>query len=517
MPMHASTRDGRFPYGSVTDCRGGSTISRRCIQLFREGTGAYLAAGRVTCRIVEPPRTCLSTHWLIGASIRFSGCPATASTASSKRCERGSSASGSFVARHEEAAAFMACAYAKWTGRLGVCLATTGPGGVHLLNGLYDAKFDRAPVLAITGLPYHDLQQTFTQQDIDHVRLFQDVAELHDARSCGAAHVATGRRRSRAARRWRGAAWRTSRFRSTCRSRTSKRTSRRRATWPAPRVGVRAAEMAPDPRTRLARAAEILNAGKRVAILAGQGALGARRSCEHSPNCSARRSSRRCSARRSCRTIIRYVTGGVGFLGARPSQQVFEECDTLLIVGSTFPYIEYYPKPGQARGVQIDIDATRIGLRFPGRSAASSAMRGARSGAADRACCRSHDRAFPRAGAGVEGRVVPALDGGRRRPGQPMKPQRVARDLSERLAPDAHHRRRLAGTTPGWPHSTARSRREPALRGLGHAGVDGRRAAVRDCGALAYPGRQVVAIRRRRRIVDVAWRSSRPACAIGCP
>ena len=89
------------------------------------------------------------------------------------------------VARNEEGAAFMACAYAKWTGKLGCCLATTGPGGVHLLNGLYDAKFDRAPVLAITGLPYHDLMQTSTQQDIDHVRLFQDVA-THSAAVTGA-------------------------------------------------------------------------------------------------------------------------------------------------------------------------------------------------------------------------------------------------------------------------------------------------------------------------------------------
>src|SRR6195952_2326903 len=90
--------------------------------------------------------------------------------------------------RHEESAAFMACAYAKWTGKIGCCLATTGPGGVHLLNGLYDAKFDRAPVLAITGLPYHDLAQTSTQQDIDHVRLFNDVAE-HSAAITGAAQV----------------------------------------------------------------------------------------------------------------------------------------------------------------------------------------------------------------------------------------------------------------------------------------------------------------------------------------
>src|SRR5215203_2689837 len=92
------------------------------------------------------------------------------------------------VARHEEAAAFMACAHAKWTGRLGCCLATTGPGGVHLLNGLYDAKFDRAPVIALTGLPYHDLLQTWTQQDIDHVRLFHDVAE-HTTAITGAAQI----------------------------------------------------------------------------------------------------------------------------------------------------------------------------------------------------------------------------------------------------------------------------------------------------------------------------------------
>src|SRR3954471_2457132 len=92
------------------------------------------------------------------------------------------------VARHEEAAAFAACAYAKWTGRLGVCLATTGPGGTHLLTGLYDAKFDRAPVLAITGLPYHDLISTYTQQDIDHTRVFQDVAAYTTA-IYGAQHV----------------------------------------------------------------------------------------------------------------------------------------------------------------------------------------------------------------------------------------------------------------------------------------------------------------------------------------
>src|SRR5262245_53488837 len=90
--------------------------------------------------------------------------------------------------RHEESAALMACAHAKWTSKIGCCLATTGPGGVHLLNGLYDAKFDKAPVIAITGLPYHDLVDTFTQQDVDHTKLFSDVA-AYTTRVMSAAHV----------------------------------------------------------------------------------------------------------------------------------------------------------------------------------------------------------------------------------------------------------------------------------------------------------------------------------------
>src|SRR5579859_4782212 len=90
--------------------------------------------------------------------------------------------------RHEEAAAFNACAYAKWTGKLGVCLATSGPGGIHLLNGLYDAKLDRQPVLAITGLQFHDLLHTYTQQDVELDKLFMDAC-VYNGRVMGPAHV----------------------------------------------------------------------------------------------------------------------------------------------------------------------------------------------------------------------------------------------------------------------------------------------------------------------------------------
>src|SRR4051812_26510453 len=176
------------------------------------------------------------------------------------------------VARHEEGAAFMACAYAKWTGRLGCCLATTGPGGVHLLNGLYDAKFDRAPVLAITGLPYHDLMQTSTQQDIDHVRLFQDVAE-HSTAITGARQVAQATALAcRMALARRGVAHLA--FPVDVQEQAMEKDT------PSPRNKVPASDafgierVVPDD-SDIERAARILAAGKKVVILAGQGAAGA--------------------------------------------------------------------------------------------------------------------------------------------------------------------------------------------------------------------------------------------------
>src|SRR3954454_7485185 len=176
--------------------------------------------------------------------------------------------------RHEESAAFMACAYAKFTGRLGCCLATTGPGGIHLLNGLYDAKADRAPVIAITGLPYHDLIDTFTQQDIDHTKLFQDVA-LYSARIMSPAHVENVAAIA-------------------CRTALTRRGVTHLAipvdvqeepeshVKPSARNIAHHTSFASADDLRLphdddiARAAELLNGAKRVAILAGQGAKNAR-------------------------------------------------------------------------------------------------------------------------------------------------------------------------------------------------------------------------------------------------
>jgi pyruvate dehydrogenase (quinone)/pyruvate oxidase len=180
--------------------------------------------------------------------------------------------------RHEEAAAFMACAYAKWTGRLGVCIATSGPGGIHLLNGLYDAKLDGQPVLAVTGLQFHDLLHTHTQQDVELDKLFMDVC-VYNARAMGAAHVQNVVELAcRTALGYRGVA---------------------HVTIP---VDIQDQEVSDDVRSKrnipdhvselmsegahfptegqLGHAAELLNAGKKVVIMAGRGALGARAEVE---------------------------------------------------------------------------------------------------------------------------------------------------------------------------------------------------------------------------------------------
>jgi pyruvate dehydrogenase (quinone) len=265
--------------------------------------------------------------------------------------------------RHEESAALMACAHSKWTGRIGCCLATTGPGGVHLLNGLYDAKFDRASVIAITGLPYHDLIDTFTQQDVDLPRLFADVA-AYSTRIMSATHVENA-------------------VSLACRIACAQHT----VTHVAMPTDVQEQEAEDAERStrnvqhhvsfarqegeripeepEVARALEILNTGKRIAILAGHGALGARDELIELAELLGAPIVKALLGKDVVPDDHPLTTGGIGLLGTRPSQEAFEECDTLLIVGSTFPYVEYYPKPGQARGVQIDRDATRIGLRFP--------------------------------------------------------------------------------------------------------------------------------------------------------
>jgi len=391
--------------------------------------------------------------------------------------------------RHEESAAFMAVAYGKWTGRLGCCLATSGPGGVHLLNGLYDGKCDGVPVLAITGLPFHDLVDTSTQQDVELDALFADVA-AYSTRVMSAAHVANALALAcRTAWAQRGVAHLSIPVDIQEQEiEEAERSDRNLARHVA--FGHDEGEVRP-PAASLDRAAEILRAGKRVAVLAGRGALGARDELL-------------AVAERLGAPIVKALlgkgavpddhamtTGGIGLLGTRPSQEVFEECDTLLIVGSTFPYIEYYPKPGQARVIQIDVRAERIGLRAPvevglvgDAKATLSLLLERLPGATDRAFLQSAQARMAEWRA-LRERIETA-------PGRRMKPQILAREVGRRLAPDA-----LIAVDSG--HNTGLFARFVDLKADQKFAVSGSMASMA-CGvpyaiaaAIAYPGRQVVA------------------------
>ncbi len=263
--------------------------------------------------------------------------------------------------RHEEAAAFAACGYAKYTGRLGVCLATSGPGGIHLLNGLYDAKCDGQPVLAITGHTFHDLIGTHYQQDVDLDKVFMDVA-AYNQRVMGPAHVVNVV----------DEAVKTALAYHTVAHITIpkdiqdwKSDQRSSANVPEHSADLFSAAHPFPSEDSLARAADVINKGSKVAILVGRGCLGARREVLELAKAVAGPVIKALLGKAVVPDANSYTTGGIGLLGTAPSQDALEECDTLIIAGSSFPYIEFYPKPGSARTVQIDISPTRIGLRHP--------------------------------------------------------------------------------------------------------------------------------------------------------
>ncbi|MGI9149834.1 MAG: thiamine pyrophosphate-dependent enzyme [Chloroflexota bacterium] len=334
--------------------------------------------------------------------------------------------------RHEEAAAFMACGYAKFTGRLGVCLATSGPGGIHLLNGLYDAKLDRQPVLAITGMAFHDLIHTFTQQDVELDKLFMDVA-VYNQRIMGLAHVENSVDLAvRAAIGYRGVAHLT--IPADIQEMDSGERSKRNKPHHTSDTPARSA-LVPN-QAGLRQAAEILNAAKKPVILAGQGALDATDQLEQAAELLGAPIVKPLLGKGCVPDSSPYTTGGIGLLGTAPSQDALEECDTLLMVGTSFPYIEFMPKPGQARGVQIDIDPLRIGLRYPvevGLVGDSSATLAALLPLLQ----RHDDRAFLEKAQErmVDWRKLMVERG--TRTDMPMKPQVVAYELNRALSDDA--------------------------------------------------------------------------------
>ena len=264
--------------------------------------------------------------------------------------------------RHEESAAFMACAYAKFTGRLGVCLATSGPGGIHLLNGLYDAKLDQQPVLAITGMQYNDVTNTFSQQDVELDKLFIDVACYNNRVMSGAHMEPTVDLAIRSAIDKRGVAHITIPIDVQQQPLKQSRSERNKPNHTSTR---RAISGNVPSNAELQAAADLINRGKRIAILAGQGALQASDELLQLAETLGAPIVKPLLGKGCVPDDSPYTTGGIGLLGTAPSEEVLEECDTLVMIGTSYPYIEYLPEPGSCACVQIDSNAQRIGLRTP--------------------------------------------------------------------------------------------------------------------------------------------------------
>jgi pyruvate dehydrogenase (quinone) len=264
--------------------------------------------------------------------------------------------------RHEEMAAFMAGGHAKFTGEVGVCIATSGPGAIHLLNGLYDAKLDHMPVVAIVGQQAITALGSDYQQEVDLQSLFKDLAAYVQTivAPAQARHVVDRAMRIAAAERT-----------VTCII-VPNDIQDMPAVESPPRVhgdvysGVGYAKAHPVPdEQELIRAAKVLNAGSKVAILVGAGALGAGDEVAAVANRLGAGVAKALLGKAVLPDDLPYVTGSIGLLGTRPSWEMMNHCDTLLMVGTTFPYSEFLPADGQARAVQIDIAPRNVSMRYP--------------------------------------------------------------------------------------------------------------------------------------------------------
>ncbi len=265
-------------------------------------------------------------------------------------------------ARHEEMSAFEAVGYAKFTGRFGVCTATSGPGAVHLLNGLYDAKLDHVPVLAIVGQTSRSAMGGSYQQEVDLLSLFKDVASEYVQMVTVPEQLP-------------GVLDRAIRVALSERAPTAIiiPSDVQELEYSAPAhafkmvpssIGVDWPTATPGD-AAIARAAEVLNAGQKVAILAGSGARGAREELQQVAELLGAGVAKPLLGKDVLADDLPYVTGSIGLLGTRPSYEMMMGCDTLLTVGSSFPYTQFLPEFDQARAVQIDIDGKYIGMRYP--------------------------------------------------------------------------------------------------------------------------------------------------------
>jgi len=265
--------------------------------------------------------------------------------------------------RHEEMSALQAVGYAKFSGKPGVCLATSGPGAIHLLNGLYDAKLDHVPVVAIVGQTARTARGGSYQQEVDLQSLVKDVASEYSVEVTVAEQLPNAIDR----------AFRTAIARSAptaviipndLQEEPYEPPRHEFKHVPSSKPGLTQPVLTP-PDKELRRAAEVLNAGEKVAILIGQGARDAVAQIRQVADLTGAGVAKALLGKDVLSDDLPYVTGSIGLLGTRPSYELMRDCDTLLIVGSNFPYSQFLPEYGRARAVQIDVDGTRIGMRYP--------------------------------------------------------------------------------------------------------------------------------------------------------
>ncbi len=402
-----------------------------------------------------------------------------------------------FIAmRHEEAAAFAAVGYAKFSGKLGVCLATTGPGAIHLMNGLYDAKMDQQPVLALTGMPYHDLIGTVYQQDVDTARLFTD-ATVFSERIMGPKHVVTMADQAiRLALSRPGPAHlafpndfqdlpaegsdEASPMNRPGESQTGVHTS---PVWSAPRVVPTTSD--------LKRAAQTLNQGGKVAMLIGAGAREARAEVERIADLLGAPIAKALLGKDALPDDHPHTTQTIGVYGTSATHRAMQECDTLFLVGTSFPWISYLPNPQKVRAVQIDRNPERLGLRFPVEvGLAGDARETLR--ALIPLLARKTDRAYL---TGVQETMAEwreLMDTRGASEEMPMRPQAFATEVGRQIADDA-----IITTDSGT--NTLYSARCIPIRGTRRWSCSGLLASM-GCGLpyaigaqIAHPNRQVIA------------------------
>jgi pyruvate dehydrogenase (quinone) len=392
-------------------------------------------------------------------------------------------------ARHEEMAAFMASAYAKFSGELGVCIATSGPGASHLITGLYDARLDHMPVLAIVGQQARTAIGGHYQQEVDLPSLFKDVAGAFVEQASAPAQVrhlvdravriALGERRVTAII-----------LPNDLQELPYEAPARKHGTVHSG-VGFSKPKTVPY-EADLRRAAEVLNSGERVAILVGAGALGATDEVISVADRLQAGAAKALLGKAALPDDLHWVTGSIGMLGTKPSYDLMTECDTLLMIGSGFPYSEFLPKEGKARGVQIDLAPDMLSLRYPMEvSLVGDAAETLR--ALLPMLQQKEDKAWRETIAKGLSKWWKTLEKRAMEPAHPVNPQRVTWELSPRL-PDNVILTSDSGSCANWYARDLRIRRGMMASLSGGLASMGAAVPYAIAAKYAHPDRPVIAL-----------------------